>query len=141
RRFGSKASKEAATATAAYRVLSNIVSTVPDSIPFPNRASLLQSLATEYANSLAAIPDTPFKRQGIAAGNAAADAMIAAREHDGRFGPTPWKSNAEQGHWQPQQNPDGTQVLDPTPWVGGVRPFLIESPAQFRTEGPRALSS
>jgi hypothetical protein len=32
-------SKEAATATAAYRVLSNIVSTVPDSIQFPNRSS------------------------------------------------------------------------------------------------------
>jgi hypothetical protein len=140
-RFAPTASKEAAAATAAYRVLSTIVSTVPERIPFPNRADLLQALDTQYETSLAAIPDGPSKADGIAAGNAAADAMIAAREDDGRFGPTPWKSNAEQGHWQPQLNPDGTQVLDPTPWVGGVRPFLIESASQFRTEGPLSLTS
>jgi hypothetical protein len=140
-RFASTASKEAAAATAAYQVLSNVVSTVPESKSFPNRADLLQVLDTEYETALAAIPDGLSKDQGIEAGNAAAAAMIAAREDDGRFGPTPWKSNAEQGHWQPQQNPDGTQALDPTPWVGGVRPFLIESPSQFRTEGPRALTS
>ena len=93
RRFSSKASKEAAVATAAYRVLSNIVSTVPASIHFPNRAGLLQSLATQYDASLAAIPDSPFKTQGIAAGNAAAAAMIAAREDDGRFGPSQWVPN------------------------------------------------
>ena len=46
---------------------------MPATILFPNRASLLESLATEYAASLAAIPDSPFKTQGIAAGNAAAD--------------------------------------------------------------------
>src|SRR6266545_4072827 len=122
-RFASTASKEAAAATAAYQVLSNVVSTVPESKSFPNRADLLQVLDTEYETALAAIPDGLSKDQGIEAGNAAAAAMIAAREDDGRFGPTPWKSNAEQGHWQPQQNPDGTQALDPTPWVGGVRPF------------------
>jgi hypothetical protein len=44
RRFAATASREAAAATAAYRVLSSIVSTVPASIGFPNRASLLQSL-------------------------------------------------------------------------------------------------
>jgi hypothetical protein len=52
-RFDPMASKEAAAATAAYRVLSSIVSTVPETIPFPNRASLLQMLGTEYATSLA----------------------------------------------------------------------------------------
>jgi PAP2 superfamily len=141
RRFGSKASKEAAAATAAYRVLSNIVLTVPAAIPFPNRASLLQALVTEYAVSLAAIPGTPFKRQGIAAGNAAADAMIAARQGDGRFGPSPWVPNSDPGHWQPLLNPDGTPMLDPTAWVGGVRPFLLQSSSQFRTAGPNALTS
>jgi hypothetical protein len=141
RRFGSKASKEAAIATAAYRVLSNIVLTVPATIPFPNRTSLLQALDTEYAISLGAIPGTPFKTQGIAAGNAAADAMIAARQGDGRFGPSPWVPNYDPGYWQPLLNPDGTLMLDPTAWVGGVRPFLIQSSSQFRTDGPNALSS
>ncbi|MDQ3810903.1 MAG: vanadium-dependent haloperoxidase, partial [Chloroflexota bacterium] len=140
-RFAPTASKEAAVATAAYRVLSNIVSTVPARIAFPNRADLLQALDTAYDTSLAAIPDGPAKIEGIAAGDAAADAMITAREEDGRFGPSPWKSNQDPGHWQPLLNPDGTQMLDPTPWGGGVRPFLIESASQFRTDGPRVLSA
>jgi hypothetical protein len=141
RRFDPMASKEAAAATAAYRVLSSIVSTVPASIPFPNKASLLQTLETEYAAALAAIADTPSKTAGIAAGDAAANAMIAARQGDGRFGPSPWVPNDDPGHWQPLLNPDGTQMLDPTPWVGGVRPFLLKSSSQFRTDGPQALRS
>jgi PAP2 superfamily len=140
-RFETRASKDAAVATAAYRVLSEIVSTVPTTTPFPNRESLLGALATEYFTSLAEIPESPRKTVGIAAGNAAADAMIAARRGDGRFGPSPWLPNYDPGHWQPLLNPDGTQMLDPTPWVGGVRPFLIKSSSQFRTDGPQPLSS
>jgi hypothetical protein len=138
--FDPTASKEAAVATAAYRILSNIVATVPDNIPFPNRGQLLEILATEYANSLNGIPDGPPKTIGIAAGNAAADAMIAARQDDGRFGPSPWVPNYEPGHWQPLVV-NGTPVLDPTAWVANVRPFLIQSPSQFRTDGPNALTS
>jgi hypothetical protein len=140
-RFHRKASKEAAVATAAYRVLYDIVTTSPASIPFPNRTTLLATLATDYATSLAAIPDNRLRSRGIAAGNAAADAMLAARQGDGRFGPSPWVPNFDPGHWQPLLNPDGTQMLDPTPWVGGVRPFLIKSSSQFRTDGPNELSS
>jgi hypothetical protein len=141
RRFAATASKDAAAATAAYRVLSDIVATVPERIAFPNSASLLQSLQSEYAASLAAIPDTPCKARGIAAGTAAATAVIAARQDDGRFGPSPWAPNSDPGHWQPLLNPDGTQMLDPTPWVGGVTPFLMRSSSQFRAAAPRALGS
>jgi hypothetical protein len=142
RRFAATASKEAAVATAAYTVLANIVSTVPASIPFPTRESVLQSLASHYASSLAPIADSPFKAQGIAAGHAAAEAMIAAREDDGRFGPSQWVPNSAPGHWQPLINPaTGQPILDPTPWVGGVKPFLMQSSSQFRTAGPRSLTS
>jgi len=142
RRFAATASKDAAVATAAYSVLSNIISTVPASIPFPTRASLLQALAAQYAASLAAIPDGPFEAQGIAAGNAAAEAMIAAREDDGRFGPSQWVPNTAPGHWWPLVNPaTGQLILDPTPWAGGVEPFLMQSSSQFRTAGPQALTS
>jgi hypothetical protein len=142
RRFAATASKDAAVATAAYMVLSNIVSTVPASISFPTRASVLESLASQYAASLSAIPDSPFKTQGVAAGNAAAEAMIAAREGDGRFGPSQWVPNSAPGHWQPLVNPaTGQPMLDPTPWVGGVKPFLMQSSSQFRTAGPLALGS
>ena len=80
RRFAATASKEAAVATAAYTVLSDIVSTVPATILFPANASVLQSLASQYADTLGAIQDSPFKAQGVAAGEAATEAMIAARE-------------------------------------------------------------
>jgi hypothetical protein len=139
--FNPTASKEAAVATAGYRVLSNIVQTVPPSIPFPNRTALQESLNAAYDASLNAIPDGEAKTEGIAAGNAAADAMITARQNDGRFGPSPWVPSYEPGHWQPLLNPDGTLQLDPTAWVANVRPFLIQSPSQFRTDGPNALTS
>ena len=142
RRFAATASKEAAVATAAYTVLANIVSTVPASIPFPGKESVLQSLASHYASSLAPIPDSPFKAQGIAAGKAAAEAMLAAREDDGRFGPSQWVPSSAPGHWWPLVNPaTGQLILDPTPWVGGVKPFLMQSSSQFRTAGPRSLTS
>jgi hypothetical protein len=142
RRFPSKTSEEAAVATAAYAVLSHIVSTVPASIPFPTRDTVLQSLAETYTASLAGVPDSPFKARGIAAGNAAADAMIAARQNDGRFGPSQWVPNTAPGHWWPLTDPTtGLPILDPTPWVGGVRPFLMLSSSQFRTAGPPTLDS
>src|SRR4051812_13757751 len=140
RRVGANASQEAAAATAAYRVLSSIVSGVPLGIPFPNRASLLASLEGQRNASLGAIPESPFKRQGIVAGNAAADAMIADRQNDGRYGPSPWVSNSAPGHWQPLLVA-GVPQLDPTPWVGGVRPFMLQSGSQFRTAGPNPLGS
>jgi hypothetical protein len=140
RRFAATASKEAAVATAAYGVLSNIVSTVPASIPFPSKESVLQSLASQYAASLGAIPDSPFKAEGIAAGKAAAEVMIAAREGDGRFGPSQWVPNSNPGYWDPVA-PNGTTVQDPTPWAGGVEPFLMQSSSQFRSPGPNALTS
>ncbi len=139
--FVPTASKDAAATTAAYRVLSNIVSTVPATIAFPNRAALLTSLGDAYAASLAAIPDGASKDAGIAAGTAAAEAMLTARTNDGRFGPSPWVSNTSPGHWQPLLNPDGSPQLDPTPWVANVKPFLLRSTSQFRTPGPQSLGS
>jgi hypothetical protein len=78
---------------------------------------------------------------GIDAGNAAAAAMIAARQDDGRFTPSPWVPNYEPGHWQPLLDANGRPILDPTAWVANVRPFLIQSSSQFRTDGPNALTS
>jgi hypothetical protein len=140
RRFGNTASDEAAVATAAYLVLKNIVETVPQSIPFPTRAALLASLASQYQAATNAIPDSPFKNMGVAAGTAAAEAMIDARQGDGRFGPSQFVSNASPGFWDAMA-PNGTIALDPTAWVGGVEPFLMQSSSQFRSAGPLALTS
>ena len=137
RRFGNTASDDAAVATAAYLMLTNIIETVPQSITFPNRATLLATLASQYQAATNAIPDSPFKKMGIAAGTAAAQAMIAARQGDGRFGPSQWVPSSAPGHWSLLPG----QANDPTPWVGGVKPFLMESSSQFRSAGPPALTS
>jgi len=140
RRFGNAASTDAAVATAAYDVLANIVSTAP-SLTDAARQTTLQSLATSYANSLAGVEEGPFKRQGVAAGHAAAEAMIAARQNDGRFGPSQWIPNPNPGHWSPLLDPSGNPLLDPTPWVGGVKPFVVESSSQFRPIDPLPINS
>jgi hypothetical protein len=140
-RFSAGASEDAAVAAAAYGVLRHIVSTVPN-IPDTNRTTVLDTLATQYAAALTGIPDGWREVKGIAAGEAAAQVMIAARENDGRFGPSQWVPNTAPGHWWPMTDPaTGQPVLDPTPWVGAVEPFTLESSAQFRTRAPLRLSS
>ena len=140
RRFDATASTDAAVATAAYEVLANIVSTVP-SISDAARQAALQSLATSYASSLAGVDDGPSKSEGVDAGHAAAEAMIAARQNDGRFGPSQWVPNSNPGHWSPLLDANGNPILDPTPWVGGVKPFLLASGSQFRSIDPLAIDS
>jgi hypothetical protein len=146
-RAGAKASIDAAVATAAYDVLTELVSTAPVRAPFPGRAGLLTTLSSAYKASLDAIDDDSFKekkrkKQGIKVGQAAAETMLDAREGDGRFGPSQWVPNSAPGHWQPQLNPTtGQPILDPTPWAGGVKPFLLRSASQFRSAPPPSLGS
>ena len=119
-------SKEAAAATAAYRVL---VQLVPAQQP---------TLDAQYAASLAAIPNGSPKTRGIAVGNGAAAAMIAARTDDGRFGPFRFAVGSGPGVWKPVLP---MFVNDPAAWLKDVKPFLIPSSSQFRSEGPLPLTS
>lgn len=140
RRFSARASKDAAVAAAAYGVLRHLASTVPN-VADANRATLLATLATQYQDALKLIPDGRSEDKGVDAGEAAAAAMIEARKDDGRFGPSQWVPNTAVGHWWPSLNAAGAQILDPTPWVGTVDPFLMTSSSQFRTTGPVSLTS
>jgi hypothetical protein len=140
-RGGARASVDAAVTTAAYDVLSNIVSTVPNTVTFPGRAGLLTMLASERDASLVAIANNAFKKQGIKVGHDAAKAMLDARVGDGRFGPSQWNMATGLGKWVPLTNAAGAQILDPTPWVGGVKPFLIQTSDQFQSVAPPALDS
>ncbi len=119
-------SKDAAAATAAYRVLLNIV---------PAQQGALDTL---YTASLATVADGPAKRRGIAVGEAAAAAMIAARTDDGRFGAFRFDVGAGPGVWKPVLP---MFVNDPNAWLKDVRPFLIRSGTQFLSDGPLALDS
>ena len=141
RRTGARASVDAAVATAAYLVLSELVTSAPERAAFPNRAALLDTLAAEYAASLNAIAQSPFKLQGMEIGRAAAEAMLRARVGDGRFGPSQWVPSSAPGHWSPLLLPNGQPILDPTPWAGGVEPFFLQSSSQFRSAPPPTLGS
>ena len=87
-----------------------------------------------YDASLAAVPDGPGKDGGIAAGDAAAAAMLAARANDGRNGPFDFPIGSEPGAWRPTPP---TFALDPAPWVGNVRPFLVPSAAMHPLRPPQ----
>jgi hypothetical protein len=119
-------SKDAAAATAAYKVLLNIV---------PTQQPALQPL---YEATLAGISEGSAKTRGIAVGDAAAAAMIAARTGDGRFGPFRFPEGFTPGAWRIPL-PGG--ISDPNAWVKDVKPFLIESASQFRSPGPYDLTS
>jgi PAP2 superfamily len=141
KRYPRWASEDAAVAAASAGVLHNILAGVPN-LPEATRTTMLSTLATQYADALADVPDGWAEKAGIAAGEAAAAAMIAARTGDGRFGPSQWVPNDAPGHWSPLTDPaTGLPVLDPTPWVGGVQPFVLKSASQFRTRGPLELDT
>jgi hypothetical protein len=125
-------SKDAAAATAAFRVLVGF----PELVGlFPAQLPTLQPL---YDASLAAVPDGPAKTGGIATGEAAARAMLTARANDGRGGSFTFVIGTTPGAWRPTPPTFG---LDPAPWVGNVKPFLVPSIEMLRTDPPNALTS
>jgi hypothetical protein len=130
-------SKEAAVATAAFRVLVGFAD-----LPglFPAQLATLQPL---YDASLAGVPDGAAKTGGIAVGEAAASAMLTERMNDGRGGPFTVVEGTDPGEWRlaPPQGPAGIVARDPAPWVGNVRPFLVPDAEFLRTDGPNALTS
>jgi hypothetical protein len=119
-------SEDAAAATAAYRVLVAL---------FPTQQSGLEDL---YVTSLATIPDGPAKNGGIGAGERAAAAMLAAREHDGRDGVFSVSIGSAPGEWRPTPP---AFIVDPTAWLANVLPFVVPSAEMLRTDGPNALTA
>jgi hypothetical protein len=123
-----KASADAAAATAAFRVLDSLFS-----------ATSHAALQTAYDASLASIADGASKEQGIEVGGLAADAMLA-EGHDGRTVIGCTFGSGLPGVWQPLAGASGP-LCDPTPWVANAKPFVLNSPSQFRTAGPYSLGS
>ena len=107
-------SAEAAAIAAAHAVLRNYV---------PTAAATLDG---QEAMSLASIPDGPEKANGIAVGEAAAAAMIAARVSDGAGPPKFYTPvSADPGQWQPTAScPSGGGIL--FQWQD-LTPFAVQS--------------
>ena len=84
------ASPEAAVAAAARDVMVPLLGQLPRELPFITQACIdaaVASVETAYTAAIAALPDGPAKAQGIAAGQAAAAAILARRAADGAVGP------------------------------------------------------
>jgi hypothetical protein len=120
------ASQEAAVIAAAHRVLLTY---------FPGNAT---SLDAARSNSLAGIPDSASKSNGIWVGEAAAEAMIQLRANDGSGTPIPYTPLADPGFWQPTPPAFGPAIL--LHW-GKMTPFAIVSSDQFRSNPPPSLGS
>jgi hypothetical protein len=132
RAFGSRpwvqgpTSKEAAAAAAAYNVLR---------ILYPTQQAMLDQ---RYSESLATIPEGAEKFAGVQVGTAAAAQYMAIRTGDGRNAPGAYSPGSGPGAWIP--TPPGN-LPGAFPWLARMRPFAIDSPSQFRGEGPPPLDS
>lgn len=119
------ASVDAAVATAAHDVLVHY---------FPAEQAALHS---QRDADLAAVADGPAKANGMRVGRAAAAELITMREHDGRFASVPEPADGDEpGEWR--RTSPGPAV---TPWTAQVAPFMVNSPEQFRADGPDPLTS
>lgn len=111
------ASQEAAAATAAHRVLSNL---------YPTQTAMFDA---QLATSLAGIP-VAARNAGIAVGEAAANHIIAFRSGDGSEVMMPYTQGTNPGDYRtPSEHPPGTAF---TPLWGQVTPFGLTSGSQFR---------
>jgi hypothetical protein len=135
------ASVDAAVVEAAYRTLSTYF---PSSCNTTNAAcmALGASLLADYTTAMGAIPAGTAKTNGMTVGAAAAAGIVALRTGDGRLTPIATTSSFEKkdpgpGVWR--RTPP--YAAPQTPWLGSVRPFLLQSPGQFKTEPPVPLTS
>jgi hypothetical protein len=123
-------SPDAAVVEAAYTILSHY---------FPAQAATLDALHTE---ALAAIPDSQAKVVGMRYGALAAAGEMAERAGDGVQ--TPIASTSSFPTLAP--GPGVWRLTPPylppqTPWVARVRPFILNSAAQFLPPPPPSLQS
>jgi hypothetical protein len=92
------------------------------------------AINTAYSAALAAIADSPAKSAGVAAGEEAAAAVLAARADDGAAGPEKYKPHTTAGAYVPTATPAAATWPQRKTWV-------MQSASQFRPAAPPALSS
>ncbi len=128
------ASAEAAAVAAAHKVLVT---------NFPPKAGALDA---SYQVSLGAIPDGKPKDDGVALGEAVAQAVIDLRAHDGSSPPkTKVPGRAVPGEYQatpgcPTDPVSGVKIGTFFHWKD-VTPFVIATPTDFLVDPPPALDS
>lgn len=122
-----KASEDAAAVAAAHKVLAHY---------FPSQ---LTALDQSFQTTLAGIAATPDQiAAGVAVGEAAADALIAARANDGLAANVTYTPGSGAGAWQPTPPAFAAPA---TPWLGQMKPFTFDDPGKFLPAGPTPLDS
>lgn len=108
----------------------------------PEAATAINGYYTQSVNDLMAAGETTAAIDGGAAvGQAAAEAILAARTGDGRSGilvPFPFDPTPEPGDWVPLAAGPAGNNFGGTP---DVKPFFIEDAGDFATAGPLPLGS
>lgn len=106
-----------------------------------NRATLLKllpaqeaSIEAAYRAAIGGIADGPAKSVGLAAGEAAAAAVLAARADDGAAAPERYRPRTRPGVYVPTATPAASQWAQRKPWVLGLA-------SEFRPAPPPALDS
>src|SRR6185503_12046003 len=106
-----------------------------------------------YAAALSSLPDSRAKRDGIAAGQAAAAAMLTLRKADGASAQVAYTPGTQPGQWRPHPNPvpANPPISDTVlaagnapamlPQWGQIMPFTMRAPWQFRLRPPPTLTS
>ncbi|MCP9963651.1 vanadium-dependent haloperoxidase [Streptomyces somaliensis] len=97
-----------------------------------------ERLTTAFAASLAAVPDGPAERAGVAFGRRAAARVITLRKDDGRGAPVSFPGSPAPGVWRP--TPPGHRPFTAA-WLARLRPLLVDRPDRFRPGPPPALTS
>jgi hypothetical protein len=100
-------------------------------------------LKGKYDSALAALTVTDAaKAAGVAVGKAASDDIVAFRNGDGRNAPvaTPYGAGPLQAGVWVFAPPPSLQSAQ-TPWVAFMRPFMLRTSSQFRSEPPPSLQS
>jgi hypothetical protein len=115
-------SKEAAAASAGYGVLLSF---------YPDKKADLDAI---LAATLADIPESDAKANGIRLGYEAAAGIIASRANDGSAVPESYRPHTSAGVYVPTVVPVNSTSGDVTPWV-------MTSGSQFRPAPPPALNS
>jgi len=115
-------SPEAAAHAAARRVLVEL---------YPKEKATLDAA---FDAAIAKLPDGAAKSSGIASGETAAAAVLAARKTDGFDSPDTYRPATSPGAYVP------TAALVMSE-VAGIKPFALKSVSQFRPGPPPALGS
>jgi hypothetical protein len=129
-------SPQAAAAAAAHGVLMEYFGTGD----FAQSPTIAANLNAALTTSLGQVPDGVSEDQGVRYGERAAEHIVRLREGDGRFAPVVFNppNPTAPGVWRPTP-PGFAPFFDP--WLGQMKPLMLDSASQFRPGPPPAINS